>query len=96
MHAAERLFLSRGGQAIDLSALEPRRPGYGRRLLDVLAGKTRLEGHAPQALARERAETVRKALVGRGVDAGRIEIAGAVAAEASGEGVPTRLGLHGR
>ncbi|HYX65106.1 MAG TPA: DUF748 domain-containing protein [Burkholderiales bacterium] len=95
VHAAERLFLSRGGQAIDLSALEPRRPGYGRRLLDVLAEKTNLEGDSPPALARERAETVREALVGRGVDRARIEIAGAVEAEASGEGVPTRLALHG-
>ena len=95
VHAAERLFLSRGGQAIDLSALEPRRPGYGRRLLDVLAEKTKLKGDSPQALARERAEIVRAALVGRGVDGARIEIAGALAAEASGQGVPTRLGLHG-
>jgi hypothetical protein len=93
-NAAERLFLERGGQGIQLSALEPRRGGYGRRLLDALAAKSPLAPDAAQALARRRAETVRDALVKRGVDGARIALEAPAEAKAGEEGVPTALGLR--
>jgi hypothetical protein len=93
-NAAERLFLERGGQAVELSALEPRRGGYGRRLLDALAAKSPLAPDAAQALARRRAEAVRDALVKRGIDAARVTLAGPERAKAGEEGVPTALDLR--
>lgn len=90
-HAAERLFLSRGGQAVDLSALRPGEPGYGRRLLDALVANTDVAGTAVEALARERAQAVRTALEKRGVAASRLELRPPEQAQAGDEGVPTLL-----
>jgi hypothetical protein len=93
-NAAERLFLERGGQGVELSALEPRRGGYGRRLLEALAAASPLPPDAAQALARRRAEALRDALVKRGVDGARIALEGPQPAKAGEEGVPTALGLR--
>ena len=96
LSAAERLFLSRGGEAIELSALEPRRRGYGRRLLDALAAQTPVTPRAAQALARQRAEAVRDALVKRGIAPGRVRVGATQEATAGEQGVPTPLALEAR
>lgn len=96
LHAAERLYLKEGGQAIELSALEPRKPGYGRRLLGALAKKSDVAAEDLQALARERARSVREALASRGVDEGRLDMAAPEEARADDAGVPVKLSLHAR
>ena len=96
VHAAERLYLREGGQAIELSALEPRKPGYGRRLLDALAKKSAVGAQDLQALARERAASVRDALAARGVAEQRLRMQAPEQARADEEGVPVKLALHAR
>ena len=94
LHAAERLYLQEGGQAIELSALEPRKPGYGRRLLAALAGKTNVAGEDLQALARERAQSVRDALTGRGLDGQRLRVEAPKEVQAEEQGVPVKLDVR--
>lgn len=94
--AAERLYLARGGRTADLAAFKPRTPGYGRRLLDALAQQTGIAGDALHSLAGTRAQAVRQALAKSGIDAKRIELAGAAEAEAGDQGVPTALRLEAR
>ena len=94
LHAAERLYLREGGQAIELSALAPRKPGYGRRLLDALAKKSEIGAQDLQALARERATKVRDALASRGVDDKRLRTEAPQEAHADEEGVAVKLALR--
>lgn len=95
-NAAERLYLARGGQAVELSLLRPLAPGYGRRLLDALGEKTAIAPDALASLARSRAEAVRQALAKSGVDAKRVELAAPTEAQADEDGVPTVLRLETR
>lgn len=96
VHAAERLYLARGGDALDLSALKPGAPGYPRRVFDALTGQTKVAPQAVEQLARSRGQAIRDALVRRGVDPQRIRLAPPAETEAGTQGVPTPLGLEAR
>ena len=92
--AAEELYLERGGVSLDLSKLKPGQPGYGERLLATLAAQTGLPGDALTNLAERRAQAVRAALTGAGVDAARCDIASASTVQAKAAHVSTALEVH--
>jgi hypothetical protein len=96
VHAAERLYLDRGGRTADLAPLKPHERGYGRRLVDALAARTPIAADAVPALARSRAQAIRDALVRAGVDPGRIRVGEPVEAQSGEQGVPAPLELGGR
>jgi hypothetical protein len=75
LRAAEALYLQRAGERASLEALRKSEAGYGRALLERLAAAVSVEEDAAQALARERAETVRAALLEYGLDPARVGIA---------------------
>jgi hypothetical protein len=83
VRSAEALYLQRGGERAALQALRDREQAYGRALLERLASTTPIEDDAARLLARERAETVRAALLEQGVDPARVGIGEAVAGEVS-------------
>ena len=72
--AAERLYLQRGGQRAALQRLRESKESYGRALLAQLAAATSIDPVETQALARERAEAVRLALIDHGVDPARVSV----------------------
>lgn len=92
--AAERLYLQRGGQRAALQRLREGKESYGRALLAQLAAATSFEPVETQALARERAETVRLALIDHGMDPARISVGETRESPAAERGVPTALALH--
>jgi hypothetical protein len=92
--AAERLFLRRGGQRAALQRLREGKEPYGRALLAQLAAATSIEPVETQALARERAEAVRLALIDHGVDPARISLGEPRESPAAERGIPTQLALH--
>jgi hypothetical protein len=79
VRAAEALYLRRGGERAKLRALRAAGASYGRSLLEHLADTTPVEGGAERLLARERAETVRAALLEQGVDPARVAVGEPVA-----------------
>jgi hypothetical protein len=81
VQAAEALYLRRGGERAALEALRKGEQSYGRALLGRLAATAQIEDDAARLLARERAETVRAALLEQGVDPARVGIGEAVAGE---------------
>jgi hypothetical protein len=93
VRAAERLFLERGGDRASLRALRESGEPYGRLLLQSLAASVPLDEGAAEALARERAEAVRAALLEHGVDPARVGLA-APQESANGAQVPTALALR--
>lgn len=92
--AAERLFLRRGGQRAALQRLREGKEPYGRALLARLAAVTNIEPVETQALAGERAEAVRLALIEHGVDPARIRLGEPRESAAAERGIPTELALH--
>jgi hypothetical protein len=92
--AAERLYLRRGGQRTALQRLREGKEPYGRALLAQLAAATSIEPVETQALARERAEAVRLALIDHGMDPARISVGYTRESPAAEQGVPTELALH--
>jgi hypothetical protein len=91
VEAAEKLYLKRVGDRASLDALRSE-AAYGRVLLQRLAAAVPVEQNAAQALARERAEAVRAALLEHGVDPARVGLADA--RETSGEAqIATALSL---
>jgi hypothetical protein len=93
LRAAERLYLERGGDEATLEALRQSEARYGRVLLEQLVGSVNIDQAAAQALARERAEAVRAALLEHGVDPARVRIGEAVEKQAAKEGIKTELVL---
>jgi outer membrane protein OmpA-like peptidoglycan-associated protein len=94
--AAERLYRQRGASARDLAALQPKSPGYGRRLVERLASSVELPAFALERLAQERARAVQRALVEHGAPAERVEIDSARESPSSAAGVPTSFELRPR
>src|SRR5688572_2449681 len=92
--AAERLYLERGGQRAALQRLRESKEFYGRALLAQLAAGMSIDPAETQALARERAETVRLALIDHGMDPARISVGDTRESPAAEQGVPTELALH--
>jgi hypothetical protein len=92
--AAERLYLQRGGQRAALRRLREGKEPYGRALLAQLAAATSIEPAETQALARERAEAVRLALIDHGVDPARISLGEPRESPAAERGIPTELALR--
>ena len=93
LRAAESLYLERIGDRGKLQALRASQPRYGRALLERLAFILPADAVSAEKLARERAQSVRAALVEHGVDAQRVGLAVPVAEEAAEAGVPTQLAL---
>ncbi|HEX7221520.1 MAG TPA: DUF748 domain-containing protein, partial [Burkholderiales bacterium] len=73
LSALERLYLERGGDRATLRALR-KEQNYGWRLLQQLAALTPVDPAAAQALARERAQSVRAGLLDHGVAAERVRM----------------------
>jgi outer membrane protein OmpA-like peptidoglycan-associated protein len=80
MRAAEALYLKHAGDRASLEALRKSEANYPRLLLQRLAATAPVNENAAQALARERAEAVRAALLEHGVDPARVGLG-----ETSGE-----------
>jgi hypothetical protein len=89
--AAEKLLRSRG---VDPAPLEPKKPGYGRRLVDHLAASVPLEPYALQQLAQDRARAVQRVLVKHGAPAERVAIDSARETQAHEAGVATSFELR--
>jgi len=89
--AAEELLRSRG---VDPGPLEPKKPGYGRRLVERLAASVPLQPYALQQLAQDRALAVQHALVKHGAPADRVAIDSARETKADEAGVPTLFELR--
>lgn len=87
VQAVEELYLKRVGDRSSLEALRKSEAGYGRVLLQRLAAAVPVEENAAQALARERAETVRAALLEHGLEPARVGLADT--RETSGEALVT-------
>jgi hypothetical protein len=96
LYAAENLYLKRVGNRLELQALRGRIQEvqrYGRALIDEIAAKAPLEAATPEALARSRAETVRAALIERGVEPSRVALESPASDTAADGGVATRMAL---
>ncbi len=93
VRAAESLFLRRAGGPLELLRLRSEGRRYGRLLFERVAAATPVEPATAQTLAEARAETVRAALLGQGVDPQRVRVAPPAIEEAGKEGVPTLLSL---
>jgi hypothetical protein len=91
LHAAENLFLERGGNRAELEKLRALGPRYGRALLERLAASIPLDSSTTEALGRARAYTVQAELALRGIDAGRLRVASPSSRSADVSGVPTTL-----
>jgi hypothetical protein len=91
LRAAEGLYLKRIGDRAALEALRKSEERYGRALLQRLAAAMPADEGAAHALARERAEAVRAALIDHGLDEARVRLAEPVAAPVAEHGVPTEL-----
>jgi hypothetical protein len=97
LQAAERLYLQRAGNRLDLLKLR-RDAGeaYGRALLERLAATVPADEASAATLAQARAEAVRAALLARGVDAARVRVEDVKARATGEEGVTTELSLASR
>lgn len=93
VHAAERLFIERGGNPLELPGLAGAPGGYGRAIFNRLLQLSEPDIETVRALGRARAEVVRAALVGRGVALARVKLEEPVVAKASARGIPTELVL---
>jgi hypothetical protein len=89
--AAEKLYLERVGNRLELQALRDSSPQYGRALVQAIAAK--MPAPAPEGLARERAEAVREALLDLGFDASRVAVEPPVTAASGEDAVATQLAL---
>jgi len=92
VHAAERLFLERGGSRPDLAQLRAN-DNYGDALFRRLVEQTAVPEDTTKALADARAEAVRAALIMRGVAPARVRIGEPEQAKSSKMGVPIELAL---
>jgi len=93
LQAAERLYLERVGNRLQMLALRERDTRYARALLEALAGTLPVDAQSAETLARARAETVRAELLSRGVDPSRVRLEAPNRREAAKEGVPTILAV---
>jgi len=85
--------MERVGNRLELQQLRDSEPRYGRVLVEKLAAARPVEPGAAETLARARAETVRAALLERGVDPSRVRLEGPASEPAGKDGVPTALSL---
>jgi outer membrane protein OmpA-like peptidoglycan-associated protein len=93
LQAAERLYLERVGNRLQMLALRDSEPRYARALVEQLAAETPVQPDTAQTLARARAENVRAELLAQGVDPSRVRLEAPATREAGKEGVPTVLAL---
>jgi hypothetical protein len=93
LHAAESLFLERGGNRAELEKLRALGPRYGRALLERLAASIPLDSSTTEALGRARAYTVQAELALRGIDAGRLRVSSPSSRPTDVSGVPTTLDI---
>jgi len=85
--------LASRGTGARASEAARRRARYGRALVEKLAAARPVEPGTAETLARARAETVRAALLERGVDPTRVRLEAPACEPAGKEGVPTALSL---
>jgi hypothetical protein len=93
LHAAESLFLERGGNRAELEKLRALGPRYGRALVERLAASIPLDSSATEALGDARAYTVQAELALRGIDAGRLRVSVPSNQPADASGIPTTLDI---
>jgi hypothetical protein len=93
LHAAERLYLERVGNRLQMLALREKEPRYPRALLQALADTLQVDTQSAETLARARAEMVRAALLSHGVEPSRVRLDAPDSRQAEKEGVPTVLAL---
>lgn len=91
--AAEQVFLRRGGSRGALRKLREAGDDYGRELLRRIADALPIGETSVEVLAQARAETVREALVERGLDPQRVRIDAPREHPAKTGGVATELAL---
>ena len=92
LRTLERLYLERGGDRATLSALA-KEQNYGWRLLQQLAALTPVDPAAAQALAQQRAQSVRAGLLEHGLPAERVRMGDTVTKAAGAQGIGTELAL---
>ena len=92
LRALERLYLERGGDRATLSALA-KEQNYDWRLLQQLAALTPVDPAAAQALAQQRAQSVRGGLLEHGLPAERVRMGDTVTKAAGAQGIGTELAL---
>jgi hypothetical protein len=93
LQAAERMYLERVGNRLELQRLRARESRYGPALVEKLANTVKVDEAELQDLARARAEVVRAALVTRSVEAARVRVAPPVEQARDSSGVATTLTL---
>jgi hypothetical protein len=93
LQAAERLYLQRVGNRLQMLELREKEPRYARALLQALAETMEVDAKSAETLARARAETVRAELLSHGVDPARVRLDAPDSREAGKEGVPTVLAV---
>ena len=94
--AAERLFLERIGNRLELQALREREKNYGPALAEILAKQVPVTEETTRQLGRKRAETVVAMLAGLGIDKARLKVEDAERVPSADTGVPTKLTLSAR
>jgi hypothetical protein len=94
LHAAENLYLDRVGNRLELQALRKREQRYGPALVSALAGTVQAQPDAARALAGERAQAVRAALLEEGVPAARVALREPIAGKTADGAVSTRFVLE--
>ena len=93
LQAAERLYLERAGNRLQMLDLRESEPRYARALVEALVAATPADVEAAQILARARAHMVRAALLAHGLDPSRVAVQAPASRQAGNEGVPTELAL---
>jgi hypothetical protein len=93
LQAAERLYLERAGNRLQMLELRDRERRYGRARVEALAAAISADEEAARILARARAEMVRAGLLAHGVDPARVGVEEPATREAHDQGVPTTLAL---
>lgn len=94
LQAAEKLYLERVGNRLQMLELRNTEPRYARALVQKLAAALPVAPDTGETLARARAETVRAELLTHGVDPSRVRVEAPAVKQAGDEGVPTLLSLN--
>jgi hypothetical protein len=93
LQAAERLYLQRVGNRLELQKLRESGPSYARELVERLAATVPADKSSVETLARARADAVRAELIALGVDGARVRVGDPRQKAAGEEGIVTELAL---
>ncbi|HEX6321039.1 MAG TPA: DUF748 domain-containing protein [Burkholderiales bacterium] len=93
LQVAERLYLERVGNRLELQKLRESEPRYARALVERLAATVPADKSSVETLARARADAVRAELIALGVDGARVRVGDPRQKAAGEEGIGTDLAL---